>query len=55
LSYQLNEPKSKNIAGFIEIASTTFVESASVKIGGAGFLCLSQRLNCCKADFILKD
>jgi len=34
LSYQLNELKSKNIAGFIEIASTTFVESASMKIGG---------------------
>ena len=37
MSYQLNELKSKNIAGFIEIASTTFVESASVKIGGQAF------------------
>jgi hypothetical protein len=55
LSYQLNELKSKNIAGFIEIASTTFVESASMKIGGAGLLCLSQRLNCCRVDFILKN
>ena len=34
MNYQLNELKSKNIAGFIEIASTTFVESASVKTGG---------------------
>jgi len=50
----LNELKSKNIAGFIEIASTTFVESASVKTG-AGLLYFSQQPNCCGTDFILKN
>ena len=34
LSYQLNEPESKNITGFIKIASPAFVELVSVKTGG---------------------
>jgi len=45
-----------DIVNFIKIAFPAFAEPALVKTrGGADLLCFSQRLNCCRTDFVLEN